>query len=265
MGSSHKTLPLSHPNKRGLMVSLEEGVFINNPYCLPPKGTLYKNFPRGVITKDYNLKFGDYVFTRQGPNSSSGDPTIYFAPPMTEEESETPFETETSYGNHYWPPVLRALVFIPDKNVPITARVGDDNFVKAYRHYTREVYIPSVSEGTLFTVDKFLYPQEPSIPQHDAPVPTRVSWDFLGNTGQFEECLHPKIIIPDQQTAFEYTKAVGESTAASGSLQGQIFPATNFTRWSDYVVKDSFEFENGAYIRTRVTVTPPPEPRRIIR
>lgn len=261
MGDSHQTFATSHPRKRGLLVEFEEKMFLQNPKCLPEKGTKYSAC-RKLFSNDLSQKFGDYIYTRQGPNSSSGNPTLFFAPPIEEgEDPDTPFETETSHGNHYWPPILRALVFIPDKSVPITSRVGEDNFVLAYRHFVRRVFIPSVSEGTLFTVDKFLYPYEPIIPQHDVPVPTSVSWDFLDSNGNFEECLHPKIIIPDLRTSYSFT--AGGSSA--GALAGQIFPATNFIRWADYVVKDGFEFQNGVYIRTRVTVTPPPEPRRIIR
>jgi hypothetical protein len=264
MGVTHTTLPLDPPQKRGLQVELDSDVFINDPFCIPVKGTKYADFPRGIISKDYNKKFGEYLFTKQGPNSSRGNPTLFFAPPIPEDEIDVPYETEYKFGNHYWPPVLKSISFIPDRSFPNSTRGPDNSIINATRYYTREVYIPSVSEGTLFTIDKFIYPYEPEIPQHDTPTPTRVSWDMLGNTGSFEECLHPDIIIPATRTAFaKYT--AGESASAGGSLNGQRFPATNFTEWQDYVVSDTFSFENGAYIRVRITVTPPAEPEIIIR
>lgn len=263
MGATHKTLPLPHPQKRGLLVEFEEAIFLANPLsCLPPQGTKYSQFKK-LFSTDFNRKFGDYVFTEQGPNSSAGNPTLYFAPPISDSEANIPFKTETRFGNHYWPPILKALSFIKDNSVPISVRAPGGATVFASRYYHREVYIPSVAEGTRFTEDFFIYPYEPIIPQHDTPMPTRVSWDFLGTRGSFEECLHEKIDIPSLRTAFAaYTTA---NIGAFGSLTGQTFPATNFTSWEDYVVSDGYSFENGVYLRKRITVTPPPEPEFIIR
>lgn len=256
------TLPTAHPQKRGLLMWVKASVFNANPNIIPPKGTKLGDFPNG-FGKDGMYQFHDYVYTRQGENNRDGDIGLYFAPPLTEEESNTPFDTRYRSGNHYWPAILKNVVILKARKRIGVERSGRPIYAPAY--YNRISYIPSVQEGTHITTRKYIYNYEYDVPQHEAPVPTSVQWSLPGKAdGSFPECLHGDIKIPAVPSEImDYV--LGEGTPSAMILQGQFFPATNFTSWDEYVKSDSVEFQNGVYIRTTVTVTPPPEPQLIIR
>lgn len=225
--------------------------------------TLYQDW---VLSLPERVKqgWGNYVYVRKRP---LGDGVIRFfwAKNKTEEEKNTPYRETPSFGNHYWPPMLLLLRFIPDRNFPITTQGANGQMIVGYRHYVREVFIPGANEGSLFITREFFAAEKFDIGQHPVPEPTAVSYDYLGARGSFPECLHDRIRIPAMRTAFASYTTGGGSAGASGVLAGQIFPATNFTEWAPYIVSDKqVETEEG-WKREQVEVFPPPIPDTIIR
>lgn len=206
--------------------------------------------------------FGSYVFVAMGNSQYENHIAFLFCKAKTEQEKNTPFRTTTRYGNHSWPPILRALGFIPDASFPRSTNVagpnGQQGIVTGPSYYVRDVYVPGAREGSKFVIEEYFAPTQYTIPQHEAPQPSAVSYDIGGRSGTFPECLHPKIIIPTTRTGTE--KVVGESSGeVSGALAGQIFPATNFTSWEPYVIADDQDFNNGWH-RIKAVVYPPDEP-----
>jgi len=43
-----------------------------------------------------------------------------------------------------------------------------------------------------------------------------------------------------------------------------VFPATNFTDWSPFVIEDKQQPTNGLWLRERVTIYPPTQPDTIV-
>lgn len=262
MGVTHRTLPTPDPTRRSLAVTVAGSVLTSNP-VLPPRGTLYRDFPETIKSSDLNEKFGGYKYTEQGPNTDDGGAVLLFAPNMTEEERQTPFNTMVEFGNHYWHPILKSIVFIPDRNFPLTTTGPQGEIVTGFRHYVRVVFVPGVREGTLFTTEEFISDIPPVIPQYPTPTPTFVSYDYLDAEGTFPECLHDRIALPSLRTAF--ATFATDPTSASGATSGQVFPATNFIGWEPYVVSHKPTFNNGVWYHARITATPPPEPEVIVR
>lgn len=247
MSLSHKTLRCVDPAARALSVTVGEESFASAGGILPPEGTLYSSQAfKTFFGKDYLKEFDGFVYIGQGEDTKSGG-TLLFAINKTLAQANTPFRSTPRFGNHFWHPVLLDLKFIPVQGFPISNGLG----ASAQRYMVREVYIPSVNEGSRFVKDEFLSPVPFLIGKYPTPQPSSVKYDFIQKEGGFPECLHKNLDI---------TALIGQGVQG---LPGQFFPATNFTDWAPYVLSDEQELTNGGYHRIRIRVYPPAAPRKI--
>ncbi len=284
---THRLFPTPNPSFWSLRVEIEQSVLVADPEIIPAEGALYKDFKRKIFSKDWLKKYGEYRYVSSDSGSAAQpvnavypsnsmaqhkgemeDATVslLFLPTLTDEQRNTPYRSTWSFGDHYWHPILESLIFYEDKNFPRTTnggRGGQTAIITGPTYYVREVYRPSVTEGSRFFTEEFFSDVPYDIPYYPVPIPTAVSYDLPGVRGSFPECLHPKIIVPATQTA-DASFVLGLQGGASGVLQGQLFPATNFTEWEPYVVAHQQNFQNG-YLAKRVTVYPPLENERIRR
>lgn len=226
MSSTHKNISTPDPRFTALAVSVNEASVASIGGKFPAVGTLYKDFPTSIVSKDYLKLYANFVYT--GQESSQGGVMLLFGPSMTAQQINTPFRTTNETQNHRWPPILLELKYI----------LFNGNY------YIRQVYIPEVTEGTKFLTEEFSSPVPFQIPQHPVPLPSSVSYDYAKRI-QFPECLHKKIkIAPDGIPSFLW----------------QTFPATNFEDWAPYVLSDTQQYTSGIYYRKRVRVFPPIPP-----
>lgn len=226
--------------------------------------TTFSQMPRITIPLRID-EFANYVFT----DKIVASPTSYwflFGPPKTVAEANVPFRSTTSFGNHPWYPILLKLNFLRDPSFPhvINSSDGAGNFgiTTAPRTFVREVYIPGASEGTRFLKEEFTSPVQFNIPSYQVPLASHVTYDFLGVSGGFPECLHDDIDIPPQSASLATYYTTG-GVAGGGGVVGQKFPRTNFTTWQPYVTKDDQELKDGMWYRVRIRVYPPPLPKVI--
>lgn len=262
---TYRTIKTPVASERSLLVIVEDSVIGENPDILPPEGTLYGQIDPRIMPADLSSTWNNYRYVDQD-DLGDGKLGLLFVKVQTQQEQQTPYRTTTSFGDHRWPPILHALVFIQDNNFPRStngSRGGQAAIISGPSYYVREVYTPEIYEGTTFVQEEYFSDVPFNIPFHPVPVPTAVSYDLPGVRGSFQECLHPDIIIPNAQTASSYSVA-GQAFNANGALQGQKFPRTNFTTWAPYVLSDKQWFENG-YRRTLIRVYPPGLPKIIIR
>lgn len=257
-----ESVPTPNPSEMAFRVR-EDAAFVF-PSQFPQRGDKFKDCKiLSVKSRVAQQDLASYEYTYF---SKEGETLwFYFVKPKTEEEKNTPFRITRSFGNHSWPPILKALVLIADSSFPRSTNVGGANgqqgIVTGPSYYVREIYIPEANEGSLFQLEEFFAPTPFKIPQHEVPQPSSVSYDVPGRSGTFPRCLHKKLIVPNARTGTE--KVIGDTTGdAAGIVSGQVFPATNFTEWDAYVISDKETFDVG-YYRQKITVYPPDEPQTV--
>lgn len=241
------------------------------PRDIPTVGSQFKDWTRASGFTELVPAHGTWVFTQMKTQDAPGAVNaFYWAKTRTDAARNTPFRVTSKYGNHRWPPILKSLRFILARDFPIAAkktkRGGSPSdpteTVFANRYLTREVYIPAVDEGSRFVIEEFVSETPFTIPQYPVPTTTSISYHYLNLKGGFPECLHKTIRLSNLVT----TTSVNNGTLTSSNynqLEGQVFPATNFTEWAPYVVSDDQDQVNGIWYRKRVRVYPPPEPNTI--
>lgn len=271
------TLEANVESQRFVTQPLEDKLIVSN---IDANGTLitgvqYQDLARQSVVPMTDARFGTFVLTSV-VNRYADFITLTFAKhkddtvvdPVTGLTAKmTPYRETPTFGNHYWHPILQSLVFIEDHNFPRSTyggRGGQSAIVTGPTYYARQIYQPSVSEGTRFIKKEYFADTPFLIPSFLVPIPTSVAYDLPGLRGSFPECLHPKIIIPSTQTATAAFVA-GNQSGASSALSGQKFPETNFTEWRPYVVSAEQGMKNEGWYMATITVLPPLTPERIIR
>lgn len=267
-----KTIPATaepaatpNPEETSLRVAINPGL-MKASYGRP-FGTKYRDCPETFVSKDKVARgYGDYILS----DVQNGDSAIFwsFAKNKTEEEANVPFRETTHMRNHPWPPILYALVLIPDYTFLRTGKgynsaTNEISEVVAPNHYVREVFVPGVNEGTKMVKREFFGPRPFNIPQSPVPVPTAVSYDINGVQGRFPECLHPRIELGSTRSGIAQVSA-GVVSSVGGALEGQIFPATNFEEWAPYITSDTQELTGGGWYRVQWFAIPPPPPDVIV-
>lgn len=266
--TTHQTIPTPNPQLRALVVTVEDTVFLDDPYILPPEGTAYIDFDRQIFAGDVRRAFNEYVYTGQTENQR-GAGALLFGPGQTTQEANTPYRgTWKKHGNHRWAPILKSLTVFADYSFPRSTnrvtRGGGSGIVVAPTYYDRVVYIPDTNEGTRFYVEEFFSATKFVIPRYQTPVATGVQYNINGLQGSFPESLHDDIDIPPTTTATIAYQS-GSTIPVGGSIEGQFFPRTNFKTWRPYVIFDEQEQVPGGWSRMRIRVYPPVRPRAIRR
>lgn len=245
-------------------MTVEESVYANDPFLIPPEGTLYKDFPREIFSRDYKVqKFGDYIYVTQ-----SGSHGLLFAPPRTVEEAKVPYRKQWSkFGNHRWHPILKNLVLLENPSFPRSTNFiqnGQQGIATAPSYDDRYIYVPDVNEGSRFFTEEFFSPRQFIIPRYRVPIPTGVQYSIGDLRGSFQECLHDDIDIPPTRSANAIY--LGSSAySGNGSVEGQSFPRTNFKTWLPYIVYDEQQLMDAGWYRKRIRVFPPTRPKAIRR
>lgn len=216
----------------------------------------WANSPRGT-------PFDNYIARRITRSNLEGYSRIHFCKAFTDDDKETPYETLTSFDDHFWPSILLGVRFIVVHGAPIVGRSGVDGRFEADRILARETFIASQHEGSFFKAEFFVSDTPFDIGRHEVPMPGRVSYSFLGLEGAFDNCLHDDLRWNSVKNAIVAYASDGSETAVGG-IGGQDFPATNFTEWRTYCCKDKQERVDLLIKRMRLWVTPPPQPEPTI-
>lgn len=188
--------------------------------------------------------FGSYVFTENGP-AEAGWHGFYFARPFSAGEKTTAFRTLTDVRRGiFWPPVLAGLnvynfqAYDADGAEYTADIIWDFNLRDAY-------------DGPTRLVIEYFASHEP----HTISTPTSMQPEggtFYYGVGQVSipRCLHPYM---------ELTYSTGNaSTRYPWQTFTKAFPATNLTAWpATQIIDDSETFDNGLYIRRKVTAYRP--------
>jgi hypothetical protein len=202
--------------------------------------------------------YGEYLFYRKR-KPAVGWLGFIFTKPKTDAERWTPIasRTKTEQRNHPWYPVVYRVGFYPDEDFAVSTNGTDGGIVLAARLYPRLAYKPGVGEGSEFRHEFYFSPTPFVNVQQPVPIPRAVQWKYHDSEGSFPECLGPRLVFPAIQSAFAAYSTGGGAVAAEGSAPGQIFPATNFEDWEEYMLTFTQEEVETGWEGHAVFVSPP--------
>lgn len=231
--------------------------------------TTYAQFCETIGINANVDQFGTQVYT-QAEKGGPGEITFLFAPAAASDDQIKPYLEVPSFGAHPWPPILHSLAVPLDTGLPLAQSSpdltnGGIGTTFAPQPYVRETFTPGIDGGTRFIKRYFWNATPMQIGRYPIPIPESVSYDLPGNkSGQFPECLHSEIVIDDQQTAPVQVVTAGTQVGGQ-SIEGQIFPATNFETWETYTPEFSQEMSAGGFLAVQTIVQPPDAPDPITR
>lgn len=185
-----------------------------------------------------------YIWTssvKTGPNLR----TFYFVPPFTAASRNTPFKTYQTTEAFTWPAVLDSVKFGFDTSIMQNSQ-RSGAVVEVPTIIAKVRARDEFNEDALFTVRQFLsdQPWPASDLRHSKPVPTGVYWQFQGqNAGSWPSCLHRAVRAQIDDYAELFTPILNAGTVNDGvdalSIDDdETIPATNFTDWTDHIVRD---------------------------
>jgi len=213
---------------------------IRGDFTLTPGTTLANALP-GVSKGDAIPRgFGSYVFTDNGP-VQNGWHGFWFARPFSAGEITTPFRSVTELrGGIYWPAVLGGFSVY-------NFQAYDSDGVKYIADVIWDFSLRDSYDGPTKVLIEYFASHTP----HSITTPTSMQPEggtFYYGVAQvtIPKCLHPIITL-------SYSTGTNNSRYPYQNFSKQ-FPATNLTAWPATITVDDGEtFDNGLYIRRRVT------------
>lgn len=234
---------------------------------LPALGTLWNECPdwlrraERVIPplQSYKLAWLEAVETGR---------LFYFAKVKTEAERNRPYLEWQVRRMHHWPTVLLKLWFEQDNSLPLSGLKADGTVGTQPRVFERMKYRDGGQFPTTFIIRHFLsdVPWPASALGRITPITDSIHWNFMGNSGSFPECLHPRVSFPS------FTTGSGNVMFGAGTpeveigtdLKAQEFPATTMTDWERYVVECTTNPVLGQWFREDVVAVPPVDDREVL-
>ena len=259
-GGYFETLPT--PSPRELCFRVKETCATFQPTTVPQLGTPYKESsflsvkPRIQLEgfQDYQLlniqREGDFLWFKYG------------APKSDYQKNNEPFRTFFTTRRYTWPAVLEDLYVVETTQFEQAVYNGSSTQTQP-SYFPRYTYRPPASVSTVVMVEQFLSPTEwpkASI-IHRQPIPTGVHGSWVGLEFNFQECLHPDIVITEKVPSARIVPGVGVLASPLGrNPQRKFIPQTNFLDWAPFVYDDGVEPSDGFWMRERVTYFPPIRP-----
>jgi len=241
--SPFETVPTAMP---GVLAGV---LWVHEKYLLAAAamtvGTTLGNFLPAAPHGDARAQgYNDYVFTDFGP-VQEGWHSFYFAKVFSSIEKTTAFRTVTEIrGGIYWPPVISGV------NI-YNFEAYDGDGVKYTADTIWDFNLRDAYDGPTRCVIEYFASHEP----FSISAPTTMQPEggtFYYGVGQVSlpRCLHPSIDLT-------YTTETNNSRYPYQSF-AKNFPATNLTVWpASFIVDDGETFDNGIYIRRKVTAYSP--------
>lgn len=248
-----------NPAEVSIMVKVDGNQL--NPTSIPTLGLPYKQIDKSITNPRVNeCGFGDYVYTFM--SGGGADIWLHFGKPKTTVEKNTPFRVSYSTRYYPWPPVLELLKLVKTTQFPQSVFNGTTT-VTAPRFFPRYKYRPTPSVNSVIKIEQFLAPTpfDGQALIHPQPIPTEISGHYLGMSISFPRCLHPLVVLDENVPGATVVEGQGTiNVPVTGSINRQVFPATNFIDWAPFILEDQCQPSGGLYLRERITIYPPFRP-----
>lgn len=252
------------PNSRELAFVVKETSATFNPTEVPETGTAYKDSsflsvkPRIQLQgfEDYVLLTitadGEFLWFKYGKNKAAT-------------EQATKFWTYFSSRRFTWPAVLEDLYVVQTQDFKQAVFDGTSTQTQP-SYFPRYTFRPAVSLSSVVMIEQFLSPEgwSKAALTHRQPIPTGVHASWVGLEFDFQECLHPAIVIPEKVPGAHIVPGVGVlASPTSRNLQRKYIPETNFLNWAPFVYEDTVQWSEGFMLRERITYFPPALPPEV--
>ena len=249
------------PNPREMAVVVRETAQTFNPTQVPEIGTAYKDSKFLSVKPRIQLQgFADYVLLNFGKDGDN----IWFKYGKNKllTDQATKFRTYFTTQRFTWPAVLEDLYVVQTTQFQQAVYNGSTTQTQP-SYFPRYTFRPAVSVSTVVMIEQFLSPAAwaKSDVVHRQPIPTGVHASWVGLEFDFQECLHPDIVIPEKVPGAKIVPGVGALSAPTArNLQRKFIPQTNFLDWAPFFYDDSIQPTDGFWLRERATYFPPVRP-----
>lgn len=255
-GKYFSLVPTANPQEMAFIVREPAATF--NPTTTPVPGTAYKDSSFLSVKPRIQLQgFQDYQLLNAGREGD--DLWFKYGKNKTLSDQDTRFRTFFTNRRYTWPAVLEDLYVVQTK--AFQQAVFDGTTTQTLPSYfPRYSFRPAVSVSSVVMVEQFLspVPWSRAAVTHQQPIPTGVHSSWVGLSFDFQECLHPNIVVTEQVPGASVVSGVGVvNPSISRNLQRKIIPETNFLDWAPFVYEDAVEPNDGSFLRERITYFPP--------
>ena len=247
MSAIFQTIPTMDPAESAFVLTLDDNLVL--PSNVPAVGTRWRDWELGQKHRTIDSEWNDYVYV-DSREAGPGQRGFVFGKNKSAAELLVPFESYWDNEFYSWPEVLTqtlpyrtAFVSTYPSSISTTFANYLDYFVKS----------PAEVES-LVKIERFqnAIPWPESSLRHRKPITSDVK--FAGGT-VVQNCLHGKIVVPSVVPGTSTTQLNVDPD--TGSLMAREYPATNFTDWAPFVLRDGQKQINGMWVREKVTIYPP--------
>lgn len=238
MAATFQTIPTANPAESAFVLTVDDNLI--TPDTLPAAGTTYAQWTLGQRERTKDTEWDDYIFV-DTMDAAPGRRAFVFGKSHGASMVDVPFETVWDTEFHRWPAVvvqqLKVLVF------HVSSAASDNQLASRW-------FVKSAAEGNcMVKIEHFqnAVPWGQTALRHPMPIT-----DDLDLTGlSVKDCLHGEIRVNESLVGY-----AERNPAGNGGL-GHTIPATNYTDWTPYVLRDTQKQSSGLWVREKVTVFPP--------
>lgn len=241
MAATFQTIPTMDPSESAFVFTMDDNLV--KPSNLPTPGTKWKDWELGQKDREIDQEWQDYVFV-DTTSAAAGRRAFVFGKLKTGATADVPFETYYDNEFYRWPTVVRDVFSVQN--------VYRSQFQDPQQFAEKKFLIkPSAEVESVIKIERFqnAEPWAASKMRHRKPI--------TDDVGPFvKDCLHKDIrLTTEERSTGTYDYYLLSKTLG---MQVQMFyPATNFTDWAPFVLRDSQKQVNGMWVREKVTIYPP--------
>lgn len=244
MAATFQTIPTMNPSESAFVFTMDDNLI--KPSSLPTVGTKWRDWDLGQRDREIDPEWRDYVFV-DAIEAAPGRRSFVFGKLKEGADADVPFETYYDNEFYRWPRVVKAKYNLVNVVMNISTYGSGTSDVTPVRKFLVK---PPAEVESMVKIERFqnAVPWDASKMRHRKPITSDIG-DLV------KDCLHPDIRI---ERDFVYIASEAYYLyPAMGTKVDLFFPATNFTDWSPFVLKDSQKQVNGMWVREKVTIYPP--------
>jgi len=216
------------------------------PSNIPVVGTRWRDWELGQKDREIDPEWRDYVFV-DTVDAAPGRRAFVFGKLKSEADADVPFESYFDNEFWRWPTVVKQIyklgvVTAFNSGASVTSTLGQNRNI---------VIKPAAEVESMIKVERFLnaVPWSQAKMRHRKPIT-----DDLGTL--VRDCLHNDVTLTTE-TGVSNNSITTWIDPVLGMQVVMFFPATNFTDWAPFVLRDWQKQVNGMWVREKVTIYPP--------